>query len=540
MRFAIGLRDRLFGEKVVVAVPTPRGVVMRRVTVRWLDSMQETGALPAPALLDSRVHAIAHVLDADRGYRAVTWKIGTDIDETLFRALRDHDSGDLFVVRTSDRGTTRSFGLTRPAWETLRDQPWSPGLPSEPSGRTLSPASGRLPLPLRTALRLAKCHVALIAWWRGTTPEVLINAPPRFTPPRRLFWSRVFTGGAVVGVGLAVMNGWVTLSVAGLAQGALTAVNFAGFAAMLFATVAIAWRVYFGVRIHGRQAPRRIREAAALYRHASETSQQPTMWPLAVISILFLAGLGSLVGWRNVLGLSCFVLVTVIGAALPFITPPTVLFLGASSPQALELLASLRQRVGWRVAALLDTSASLSEPVGTYMNSDNFRSGDTQDWRRIVSRLESICVMSVLDTAISTEHVLFEATELFRRRALGGVVFVGDSQGRYPVLRHLLESGAANPSDMVCFAHRSTLDRTVRSLLRRRLYGGAVPQPAHHATVGDLLLAEHARATQAAFLDCETIRTLSGTIMEFAYPETDRTADTLEEEALEAGRGPQA
>lgn len=524
MWFSVGLKDLLFGERVTVTVATRRGPIRKRVTVKWLQKVQAEGMGEAVPV-DAESYVLVHVLDVDRGYSTVTWKVNEDIPAEVFRRLRDPESGELFVVRANDSGVKRSFGMQKAAWEALRDQPWSPA-PSPPLIPGLASAMDAPPrysLPLKVALGVAKMSARRTAEAREATPAELVNATPRFNVDRSPFWSRIFLVGAAVGAAYAFTYGQIRISIGGVLLGLLIAFNYAGYAALVVALIPILVRLYSGARIHRLATWRRTRLTVALYRKSTNVTDAPKLWPIGLASVTLLTVLALFVGVRNVLGLSCFVLVTVLGMYLPYVSPPGVLFLGASSPRALDVLAALRQRMTCRVAALLDTSATISAPVGDYLSLDNFRASDHSEWRGLVAALKDICVVTVLDTAAVTEHVLFEASETFRRLSLDDVVFVSDSSGRFPVLERLHGNGGTPSGQEIYAVHPSELDIAVRSLLWNRVYNGAFPRLVQPATLGTLLQADERDAPRTGYLEIEIIRANSGTISELEYCEGDRT-----------------
>jgi hypothetical protein len=128
----------------------------------------------------------------------------------------------------------------------------------------------------------------------------------------------------------------------------------------------------------------------------------------------------------------------------------------------------------------------------------------------------------VLDTAAPTEHVLFEASETFRRDSLNDIVFVSDSSGRFPVLERLYANGGARSSRQIYTVRPSDIDIAVRSLLWHKIYRGAFPRLVQSATI-ETLVQTSPEAPETDYLEINTIRANSGMICEFDYCERDRS-----------------
>jgi hypothetical protein len=519
MRTFLGLKDLLFGERATLTMATPRGPVTRRVTRAWLEKMQAEGMADIVPL-DSAEYALVHVLDAERGYSTLTWKIPDDVPADVAHRLRD-DSGELFVVRASDAGVKRSFGMTRAAWLALQDQPWSAAA-APPPASPVSIGDPEYPLPLKAGLA-AVTMANRIVGLDQKLPDERLRSTARFRNDGP-FWSRIFAVGVVIGIALLFRHGWRGISVSGILLGLLTALNYAGYAALVVALIPILLRLYWGARVHRRHVFSRTLRTAALYSKSTNASDLIKLWPIGLVAVSLLAILASFVGVWNVLGLSCFVLVTFIGGLLGFLSPPGILFLGASSPRALDVLATLRQAMACRVAGLLDTSATTSESVGQYMSLDNFRATDHAEWRDLVAALTEICLVTVLDTATPTDHVLFEASEAFRRGALDNIVFVSDASGRFPVLERLFASGAINADQAVYVSRLSNLEAVVRSSLWHHVYKERFPGVVQATSIAAAMQSLEPQAPRSGYLEIDMIRANPGTLGEFEFCDRDRTS----------------
>ncbi len=511
----------MFGKRVTVSLVTARGVVTRRVTAGWLAQKQAQGHFRAVYTQDEYV--IVHVLDPDRGYSAATWKVGEDIPAADLLRCRESAESDVYIVRAIDAKTKRAFALKRSAWESLRSQPAIPA-PTASASPNLFAKGAPLPLGLNIYLRWARLLVSWSALRRGgKAASELANSPPVFSRTTiRFFWTRIFVVGAVIALILSNSSPPWSFSLKGSLSVGLSILNYAGFVALAFAVVASGPRVYSTVRLHRLSLLARAWATTAVYRKSENSRDLSVLWLLLALGATVVGTLGAFFGFGRVAGLSGFVLGTGLGGALLHL-PPAVLFLGASAPRSLEELATLRQRSGWRVAALLDSSTAMTTQIGTYMDLDNFRASDHAEWRRLVAQLKNICPLCVVDTAVATEHVLFEAREIFREHRLNDVIFLADPNGGYPVLRRLHEERSLI-GEYVFVAASATLDVAVRALLWQRIYGNRFPHLAQVSLTALLKEPEPAASPASrAVIDAKTIQSNPGLLGEIQFSERNRT-----------------
>ena len=517
--FAVNLRDRLFGKKVTITVPTPTGLIERRVSEKWLEKMQAEGHFDAVPL-DGDDYVIVHLLDSERGYRVLTWKVGEDISPPDLARCRDADSQDLYVFKVSDGGGARAFALRKAAWAALRERPLIPA--SAPVQHSpLGPLRADLPLTLRLYLRRVQWQVRFITWLRRSNAREHVNATGEFDrKERRYFWTRLFLAAGAIGT----VIWWVRLpahTLPSVPALILAALNFAGAVAAVIAVPLVSLRWFNAFRQHGRRLFSRTRKVAAIYRQTKQGTEVGNWWGLTLCGTLAVLAIGWLVGFRRTAGVSMFWWVTLLGYTLAMV-PPTVLFLGASSARTLELLARLRAKSPCRIAALLDSSVAMLAPVGEFMSIDNFRVDERVEWQQLVLQLKQICPLCVLDTSVPTDHVMFEAHQLLCEERRNGVVVIADDSGVNTVLQALADRGDVPDVD-VHPADPTTLDSTIRVLLWRLQYGDRLKVPIPTRRLADLLALSQQLAPERPRFDFEGLLRQDSTLCEFAFTDSNRT-----------------
>ena len=144
--------------------------------------------------------------------------------------------------------------------------------------------------------------------------------------------------------------------------------------------------------------------------------------------------------------------------------PPTVLFLGASVPQAGMLLHNLvRALGGLRIVQLLDPLASRSGPaLGETIIQTSSRTGDALRWRDIVRTIGADVPIVVIDVRVATTAVAEELRWLVRHHAAKTLFVVDDAN----------KSGVSMTSDMAgVLPERSVAAGSAPHALWRRLQG---------------------------------------------------------------------
>ena len=114
-RFAVGLFDRLFGEKVILEAEGPDGTpVTRLVTKKWLQKMEREGkARPLESVL-------VHVIDPVAGYYQTRWIVGQDVSPEI--VARSHSDGheDIYAMVVYRDGEPHFSVVSRALWEEAR------------------------------------------------------------------------------------------------------------------------------------------------------------------------------------------------------------------------------------------------------------------------------------------------------------------------------------------------------------------------------------------------------------------------------------
>lgn len=116
MKFAVGLWDYLWGDKVTIEIAGPDNeLIKRKVTKRWFEVMQREGKMRE---LENvvRVHML-HVLN---GYNIQNWVIGQDIDAETVEKFRDSESDDIYAMTHYKDGEEQTQMLARNLWEKAR------------------------------------------------------------------------------------------------------------------------------------------------------------------------------------------------------------------------------------------------------------------------------------------------------------------------------------------------------------------------------------------------------------------------------------
>ena len=306
----------------------------------------------------------------------------------------------------------------------------------------------------------------------------------------RHFWLQFLLGAGLLGLlltlGLDRTPGRGLLERLGLLL--LAGFNFAGYVILGISLIIVLVEFVIALRAHGRAVFRRWLQTAALYRHTGFGRHRRRLWRAYGIGFALLALLGFGAGFRWVAGIGAFGGATFLFNLFHQAAPPVILFLGTSSPRALELLERLRSAVFWRVAALLDTGAAPDPLLARYLRLDDFRTSDSAQWRDQVRALREITRLTVLDTEATTEGVLFEVGLVFQEQPMDSVLFVRDRTGRVPALAHAAATGGRSTARdaWVQYVDPDQLDQAVGSLIYRMRYGDRVPSLAHRARVADL------------------------------------------------------
>ena len=116
MRFAVGLLDHLFGEKVSLEVPTSDGQTRRRtVTRRWLEQMKREKKMQE---IDGEVVRVHH--HGLHGYSVEHWVIGQDISPDMAQRWRDPQTNEIYVMSFMEKGEKQTYFLKRDKWETMK------------------------------------------------------------------------------------------------------------------------------------------------------------------------------------------------------------------------------------------------------------------------------------------------------------------------------------------------------------------------------------------------------------------------------------
>jgi hypothetical protein len=534
MRFSVGLLDWITGERVSVSLATGRGVVTRRVTRKWLEKIQAAGETEV-VQQDAREYFLVHVLDSDEGYLTRTWRVHEDLTAADVARYVDEDSKALFLIRTNADGRRRTFAFRRLAWEALRDQPWFGGRSSPaPAEMATSPGKesvelafdptrvGRLPLRLRFYLFLASMKVSFRARFAREQAESSNISATTLSEYRRPVLRFYFLAGGTIGFVTSLAQNESSFSLWTVGSGLLSGFNSAGIAGLLFAVISVSPRLYSTVRIHGRHIFKRTLVTLRLFRQ-SESAPPAGVWWIGIAAVCLTGILAYWLGLRAVIGAGALVLATGLGIAIAFLSPPAVLFLGASRPRTLSVLASLRNRLVCRVSALLDASTSLSAPIENFMSLDSFRATEHDNWRQLMASLKGTAVVSILDTAVPTEHVLFEAAETWRDGKLNEVLFLSDERGRFPVLEQLKDSGQLNLKDEVYVSEPEGLASATRILLWRKIYGPTLQWAPARRRVGAIVGGFPSTRIRREFLPFDAVSTHEGALGEVAFSESNHT-----------------
>ena len=116
MRFAVGLLDHLFGEKVSLEVPTSDGQIRRlTVTRRWLEQMKREKKMQE---VDGEVVRVHHL--GLHGYYAEHWVIGQNISPDMAQRWRDPQTNEIYVMSVMNKGEKQTYFLKRDKWETMK------------------------------------------------------------------------------------------------------------------------------------------------------------------------------------------------------------------------------------------------------------------------------------------------------------------------------------------------------------------------------------------------------------------------------------
>ena len=114
MKFSVSFLDFLFGEKVMLDVPTANGqIIKRRVTKRWLEDMRKKGEIKDIPTI--RVHMLH-----PSGNSIQYWIIGKDIDEVSVSKFKDAETGDLYAMTHFENGEPKMSIMTKGIWEKTR------------------------------------------------------------------------------------------------------------------------------------------------------------------------------------------------------------------------------------------------------------------------------------------------------------------------------------------------------------------------------------------------------------------------------------
>ena len=105
MRFATGLLDWIFGERITIELPNGQ---KRTVTKHWLAKMSQQGR--AAPITTIQVHTIGRapefndmhafdswMLSGGNTYQQETWEIGKDVTAEQAAEYRDTETGALYV-----------------------------------------------------------------------------------------------------------------------------------------------------------------------------------------------------------------------------------------------------------------------------------------------------------------------------------------------------------------------------------------------------------------------------------------------------------
>lgn len=112
MKFAVGVWDALFGEKVEIQSTAEDGSpIRRRVTKKWLEMMQRHGTM-GPAVRVHMLHPIS-------GYSVEWWKIGTDVDAKTVSEFQDA-AGDIYALTVFESGKPKVGVFRKDLWEQAR------------------------------------------------------------------------------------------------------------------------------------------------------------------------------------------------------------------------------------------------------------------------------------------------------------------------------------------------------------------------------------------------------------------------------------
>ena len=116
MRFAVGLLDYLFGEKVGLEVPTSDGQTRRRtVTRRWLEQMKREGKMQR---VDGELVRVHHL--GLHGYEVEHHVIGQDISPDMAQRFRDPQTQDMYAMSFMENGEAKTCFLKRDKWEAAK------------------------------------------------------------------------------------------------------------------------------------------------------------------------------------------------------------------------------------------------------------------------------------------------------------------------------------------------------------------------------------------------------------------------------------
>ncbi len=116
MRFAIGLLDYLFGEKVTLEVPGEGGELRRRkVTRRWLEQVERDGKMARAAGEVIRIHHLGL-----NGYHLEHHEVGANLPEELVQRFRDPTTKDMYAMSFLENGEPQTHFLMRDKWEAAK------------------------------------------------------------------------------------------------------------------------------------------------------------------------------------------------------------------------------------------------------------------------------------------------------------------------------------------------------------------------------------------------------------------------------------
>jgi hypothetical protein len=116
MRFAIGLVDYVFGEKVTLEVTTSNGRTLQRtVTRRWMEQMERQGKMQD---VDGELVRVHHI--GLQGYEVEHRVIGQDVSEDVVKDFRDPQTHDLYAMSFMQNGEPKTYFLNKGKWEAAK------------------------------------------------------------------------------------------------------------------------------------------------------------------------------------------------------------------------------------------------------------------------------------------------------------------------------------------------------------------------------------------------------------------------------------